>query len=354
MILQDKIPSVYHSIFPELLSIEFPEEKIATCNTCNLCRSTKSPYINTKCCTYHPQLANFLIGGVLTDDIEQLKLGRARIKAQIKARIGVTPYGIIPSVSYSIKKKEADSQEFWSRPRKLIESLLCPYYDKGNCTVWKYRENLCVTYFCSSIGGTDGKTFWNKLNKYLKMAETTLAQFAMLELGWPPAKIKTQSVTTADFNLENEGGIINEANYTTLWGKWAGSEEDFYKKCFAIIKNIDAHEFKRITGLSREILEAAIRDTQKSFEKNTLPNYLILHPNVVTENTKENYSRLVLGEVSAEVPTVILPFIRGFNGKRKTAEVFHIGYNVLFNMAELVDELREKNMLINISKLLQK
>ena len=73
-----------------------------------------------------------------------------------------------------------------------------------------------------------------------------------------------------------------------------------------------------------------------------------LSKRVFTENTKENYTRLVLGEVSAEVPTVILPFIRGFNGKRKTTDIFHIGYNVLYNMTELVDELREKNMLINI------
>ena len=141
---------------------------------------------------------------------------------------------------------------------------------------------------------------------------------------------------------------MNEEKYANLWGEWIGREEDFYKKCFTIIKNIDAQTFKLIAGVSREILEAAIRDTQKSFKKNTLPDYLIFNPNIVTENTKENYSRLVLDEVSAEVPTVILPFIRGFNGKRKISEVFHLGYNVLINMTELVDELREKHMLINI------
>ena len=348
MILQDKIPSIYHSIFPELLSIEFPEEEIATCNTCNLCRSIKSPYINTKCCTYHPHFANFLIGGVLTDDIENLALGRAIITGQIKARAGVTPYGIIPSVPYSIRQKEAEIQEFWSRPHELTESQLCPYYDNGNCTVWKYRENLCITFFCSSIGGNAGQTFWNKLNKYLKMAETSLAQYAMLELGWLPSKIKTEAVSTADFNLEDENGNVNEEKYANLWGEWIGREEDFYTKCFKIVKNIDNNTFKRITGVSREILEAAILDTQQSFMRNILPDYLILNPDIVTENTKENYTHLVLGKVSAEVPTVILPFIRGFNGKRKTADIFHVGYNVLFNMTELVNELREKHMLINV------
>ena len=68
MILQNKIPHLFHSIFPEVLDIEFPEEQIATCNSCTLCRSAESPYINTKCCTYQPTLVNFLLGGVFEDD----------------------------------------------------------------------------------------------------------------------------------------------------------------------------------------------------------------------------------------------------------------------------------------------
>ena len=91
MILRDKIPPIYHPLFPELLDLEFPEEKIATCVTCNLCRSDKSPYVNTKCCTYHPHLANYLIGGVFMDGEANLVLGKERIRNQIKNRAGVTP-----------------------------------------------------------------------------------------------------------------------------------------------------------------------------------------------------------------------------------------------------------------------
>ena len=346
MILQNKIPSIYHSIFPELLGIEFPEEKIATCDTCTLCRSPQSPYINTKCCTYQPTLVNFLLGGVFTDDDVSLTLGKERILNQIKARAGVTPYGIIPSLSYIEREKEANSIDFWLRPHKLVESIRCPYSHEGLCTVWKYRENLCVTFFCSSIGGVAGKTFWKKVNSYLKMAETSLAQYAMLQLGWPPDKIKTDAVTAVDFKFEEEDGIINDSKYAALWGDWIGREEEFYRSCFNIVKNIDAVTFKQITGQTREILEAAIRDTQKKFILSNLPVFLLLHPGIIADKSNEDHILLILGEITAKVPSALLPLIHSFNGKRQTVEVFQLGYNILFNMSDLVDELREKGMLI--------
>ena len=348
MDLHDKIPAIYHSIFPELLDIEFPEEKIATCATCTLCRSSQSPYIKTKCCAYHPHMANYLLGGVLCDDDIDLASGKERIRAQIVARAGVTPYGIIPSIPFQNRQKIVDSQEFWTRPHELMESQRCPYYDDGRCTVWKYRENLCVTYFCSSIGGTAGNTFWKKLNKYIKMAETSLSQYAMLQLGWPVASIKTGSLTTADFKLEDEDGNVDDTIYSNLWEKWEGKEEEFYRSCYTLIKTIDSATFKSITGISRQILDAAIRDTQQNFIQNIFPDYLLLHPDIVTEKINEGFTRLHAGDVFAEIPSVLFPVIRGFTGKRKTADVFHLGYNVLFSLDNIVVELMEKGMLINM------
>lgn len=346
MILKTYIPLIYRPIIPKLLEIEFPTEQIASCNTCTLCRSKQSPYISTKCCWYHPHLPNFLLGAILTDKEASFALGKNRLRAQIKAHAGVTPYSIIPPTNYFRLRKETEGQEYWSHSHKLIESLRCPYYENDSCTLYKYRENVCVTFYCSSIGGATGQAFWKNVKRYLKMAETTLAQYAMLQLGWSPAKIKTEAVTTTDFNLEDEQGNINEENYKKLWGDWAGREEEFYIKCFEIVSKVDAETFKRITGLKREILEAAILDTNNEFIKNVLPEKLILHPDVVSENGEEGFTSLRLGEVSARIPTVISPLICGFNGKRTTVEVFHLGYNVLYNMSEVVDELREKGMLI--------
>lgn len=346
MKFSSKLPPIYHPLFPELLDLEYPKEAVSTCDNCTLCRSKQSPYVNVKCCSYHPHLANYLIGGILCDNDVFLLGGKNRILGQIKNRIGVTPYGIIPGEKYFERNIELKSQKFWEKPKELLEVQLCPYYDKGSCTVWKYRENLCVTYFCSSIGGNSGKSFWKKINQYLKMAETDLAQYAMLQLGWPPEKIKTHAVTTSDFKLEDEDGKIIEENYAKLWGDWAGREAEFYQKCYEIVSNVNADTFKRITGVKREILEAAIWETNREFLENVLPERMILNPQVEVKNWEEGHLKLSLGEVSAKIPALILPLIRAFNGKRETPEVFHLGYNVIYNMSEVVDELREKGILV--------
>jgi hypothetical protein len=346
LILKNKIIPIYHLFLENIIEIEVPEEKIATCSSCTLCRSEQSPYIDTKCCSYYPQLPNFLIGGLLHDNDESLSIGQNKIKLIIQQQKGISPYGLLKPLPYLNTDEKLNSSEFWRRPKELLNAQLCPFYFFGNCSVWKYRENLCMTHFCSSVGGDVGKVFWHKVNQYLKMIETSLAQYAMLQLGWPPAKIKTEKVTTLNFNLEDEEGNINQENYKKLWGNWAGREEEFYLKCYEIVSKLDATTFKRITGLKREILEAAILDTQKDFLKSILPDILILNPEVISETEQEGFTVLICGEVSAKIPALILPLIRAFNGKRTTVEVFQLGFNVLYNMEEIVDELREKNILI--------
>jgi hypothetical protein len=346
MDLRKKIPPIYHSMFPELLDIEVPEEKIATCANCTLCRSHLSPYVNTKCCAYHPHMPNYLLGGVLRDEDPYLAVGKERIVEQIVAKVGVTPYGIIPPLAYQNRQKLVHSHEFWSRPHELLDQQRCPYYDSGNCTVWKYRENLCVTYFCSSLGGASGTRFWRKLNKYIKMAETKLSQYAMLQLGWPVTAIKTDAVSTKDFLLEDENGVVDHFKYSSLWGEWEGKEKEFYLNCYNIVKDTDAATFRTITGLSREILDAAIRIEQHNFSDHVYPDVLLLHPEIVIERKDTGYTTLALGSNVVEVASVLLPIVRGFNGKRTTVEVFHLGYNVLVSIDNLVIDLLAKGMLL--------
>ena len=346
MILEDTLPSIYHSIIPSLLDIEYPAETIATCNTCTYCRHSQSPYIGTKCCWFYPKLPNFIIGAILANEHEGLALGSRLVRAQIKARAGILPYGTVPPLFHYRLRKKIVVQDTRLRSAKSIESLRCPYHDQGNCSIWEYRNSTCATYFCTSIGGKSGLRFWEKIKQYLKTTETSLAQYAMLQMGWSLANIKTDKVTTSDFNLEDEQGIINEENYKKLWGAWAGREEEFYIKCYQIVSKVDSKTFKRITGLKREILEVAIRNTQKDFLKNVLPEKLILNPEAILEKVEEGFIRLTLGEVSAKISPLIEPLINAFNGKRTTVEVFQKGYDVLYDITELVDELRDKGILI--------
>ena len=182
------------------------------------------------------------------------------------------------------------------------------------------------------------------------MAETSLSQYAMLQSGWSPTSIKIGPVSTADFNLDDENGKVDDVKYSKLWGKWEGREEEFYRNCYAIVEATDAATFKSITGLSREILDAAIRDTQQNFNQHILPDYLLLHPDIAVDKINEGLICLKLGDISAEIPSVLYPIVRGFNGNRTTVEVFHLGYNVLISLNHVVDDLLQKGLLITIEK----
>lgn len=346
MFLKDKIIPVYQSIFEPLLMTELPDEVIATCDSCTQCRSVESPYINTKCCSYHPHLANYLVGGILQDSTESMETGRAKVQEQLKNRFGVTPYGIIPPYPFFLRIKEFKSHEFWSRPKELNEAQLCPYYSIGYCSIWPYRENLCSTYFCSSIGGKYGKKFWDMFNQYIKMTETTLSQYALFQMDWPPDKIKTEPVTTIDFNFEDENGNLNEEHYRKLWGEWVDREEDFFINCYEKVKDLDIKTFYKLTGLKREILEAALNKLRPKFFENVLPEYMQFNRSVILEDMGNGKIKLILGNVSTIVPAVIMPLVRSFNNKRSTLEAFQLGYDVLYNLSELVDDLREKGMLV--------
>lgn len=296
----------------------------------------------------HPRLANYLLGGILADQTGDMAVGQARIRAQIAAKTGVTPYGVIPSLVYQEKEKEykAHKTEFFKGVRALHEAVLCPYYDAGNCSIWKFRENLCVTHFCSSIGGSKGQMFWKKLNDYLIVVEKALSKYTLLQLGWPVEAIDTHATQSKQLNLEDSAGKIDEKKYQELWRDWAGREEALYLACYDIVQGLSLETFQPLLGQDGTILEAAIQTTAQSFQEATIPGHLQLHPDVVMKaSAQSGYQLLQLGDQQAEVPLVLLPLITAFNGQRSTFEVFDLGYRILYNMSELIEELRSKGIL---------
>lgn len=346
MHLKEKINPLYHSFLKSLVELEIPDEQIATCKSCPICGSELSPYLNLKCCDYYPYLPNYLVGAILSAKSDSLTTGRVRLKEEMDKRIGVTPYGIFPSITYMKRAKEVESFDFWQRPREMLEAQICPYYMEGFCTIWDFRESMCITHFCSSVGGDKGVLFWLKLRELLLMIEITLSQYALLKLGWPVSKIMTKTLTSRDFNLEDGNGKLNEQNYKDLWGEWVNNKEELYIRCTEIIKNLDEPEFKKLTGVKGEILGAAVRETREEFINNAIPDRMILRPDVKTESIGEGKVRLSIGSSSVEVPAVILPLINGFKGKHSTVEIFHKGFKVLYNMGTVVDELRKKGILV--------
>src|SRR5258706_14695042 len=96
------LPAVHASWLAHLLTEPPPEETEATCDRCVMCHPkdatvrSEIAYFDdsSKCCTYQPQLANFLVGAMLEDDSAEFAAGRASIERRIDEREGVTPLGL--------------------------------------------------------------------------------------------------------------------------------------------------------------------------------------------------------------------------------------------------------------------
>src|SRR5262245_42546607 len=84
---QVSLPSLYARWIADLLAAPIPEETIATCDNCVMCKpDAVTPLVfrpEVKCCTYLPQLPNFIVGRILTDDRPSNSDGRATVVERI-------------------------------------------------------------------------------------------------------------------------------------------------------------------------------------------------------------------------------------------------------------------------------
>jgi hypothetical protein len=187
---------------------------------------------STKCCTFHPQIPNYLVGALLADDDPALAVGKERMRARIATRSRVTPRWVAPSRRERAIYRAARHEAFGRS-----ESLLCPYFDAGACTVWPYRESNCSTFFCKHESGEDGRQVWRTLRGYLDSLEKVLSQNVATAID--PALVEPSSQMTLD-DLEQRPPS-NEV-YASWWQGWVGREEEFYRACAARVAELSASD----------------------------------------------------------------------------------------------------------------
>jgi Fe-S-cluster containining protein len=257
--LRDALPAIYQKLLPAFFDQPAPEEPKATCSSCTMC-PPKEPVAgviyfrpDTKCCTYQPHLPSYLVGEALASEEPALAEGRARLRAHIQTRIGVTPRWLRPSRKYDVLFRAARDEGFGRSDR-----LLCPYYEKsqGNCTIWRHREAACSTFFCKYGAGADGQTFWRAVRGYLVRVERALSAWAANEIA-PLQREPDASMTVAEL----EDRAPSDADYEAIWGGFAGREEELYRKAHTLVGGLSPAEVARICDASDELakLEAAHR-----------------------------------------------------------------------------------------------
>jgi len=235
------LPSLYARWMPQLLGGPIPRERQASCADCAMCRGNADEVAGatffdprTKCCTYVPDVPNFLAGAILLDADPDLAQGRSTVVHRIAQRVSVTPWGMDQSTAFKLLYGH---ETFGRSP-----GIRCPHYvaDSGACGIWRHRPGVCATWFCKHERGEVGFEFWRRLARLLRVVETELAVWCTTQLLADSADLAAylfdppRPLRPADL-----GGPVDEIEYRRLWGRWMGREAEFYAQCAALIHALD-------------------------------------------------------------------------------------------------------------------
>jgi hypothetical protein len=292
--LFDSLPALYRGLLPDFFERPQPAETKATCAACAMSDAAGDRPVapvdgvrrlfraDTKCCTFHPRLPNYLVGALLAGQEPELAEGRRRARERLASRVGVTPQWLLPPAKYSLLYQHGH------RGFGRAESLVCPYFDRagGGCTVWAYREAVCSTYFCKYVAGADGLAFWTSLKTYLTIVELQLTRYALhaLHPEYLFAGRDRPDPNGGPLSAEDlDGAPPPEAAYRALWGPWRGREEDFYLAAHDAVRALSRADFDRIMGLDGEIAVAVLERRRSTATAPRPPERLRFNPDATVK-----------------------------------------------------------------------
>jgi hypothetical protein len=222
----------------------------------------------TKCCTYQPELPNFLVGATLSD---KGTLARDSVIARIESRIGVTPLGVgVPPLYSAMYARAAPASGFGH-----ARALRCPHHlDDGRCGIWLHRNAICATWYCKHVRGTTSVRFWRDgIEGLLRAVEESLARHCLAELGLATDAVlailpKRKHAGSRD---ETPADRVEPATYGRVWGTWAGREQELYKTCARVVEPLTWSEVLAISGPTVRLLAGATRELHRAVLDRSLP-----------------------------------------------------------------------------------
>jgi len=277
------LPPLYAAWMDEVLSGPIPSETDATCDNCAMLpddaeQTDSNQYFNpqTKCCTYLPELHNFLAGRILADEDTAFAKGRATVEARLKAGIGITPLGIGSTPLYSLLYHNTSG--VFGR----AGSMRCPHYmeeEGGRCGVWKNRESICATWFCKHTRGAMGKNFWMKVLQLLSYIEKNISLWCVIQLDLGADALQTllHLFNRPDAGKPDAKEIdrkTDEQLHRIRWGKWYGRETEFYKECALLVNDLKWSDIENICGPELQIHTRLLQETYQKLVSEELPQRL--------------------------------------------------------------------------------
>ncbi|MBX2986432.1 MAG: hypothetical protein KF802_00915 [Bdellovibrionaceae bacterium] len=263
MKLKYQLPPTYRSWFPAELWELDPVETKATCDDCAMApgkhRRAESYRADLKCCTFHPWLPNFAVGALLEEDGE----GARRLREKIRRRQYALPTGVLPPVRYQIEFNRRRPGDFGNR-----EDWLCPYYEKSTrrCTVWRHRGSVCSSFYCFSDEGKKGLKFWRSLENFLGYLEMAMMEEALVRLDFSPRQVSDLlGLMNREDGTQREkrSWSLPEKEARRLWNGYYDEQEDFYRRCFRLVRDFSRREIEEALGeAGTRLRETALVDSR--------------------------------------------------------------------------------------------
>ncbi len=327
----DDLPPLYARWMRDQVGGDLPRETVATCATCVMVSTDETARSSathfdavTRCCTFLPQLHNFLVGQLLADD-DTDPIGRASVVDRMRAGVEVTPLGLGRSRAFLLVYDDGGDLVF-GRAR----GLRCPHHlADGRCGVWRHRESTCATWFCKHGRGQTGAETWKSVHHVLRLAERDLSWWCVRELGFDgealrqlvarhQAPPRRKQVTSAE--LDGADDTTSE-RYRAVWGTWAGREPEFYRACAEKVASLAWPDVLALGSPELRANADVLTSLAVAARSDELPSRLGLGPMTVTA---VHDAQVVLttyrGYDPITIPMALFEVLDAFDG-RPTADV---------------------------------
>ncbi len=287
------LPPLHNAWLHTLTGIQDPgSEPKSTCGDCVMCAGVErsgthirfSP--DVKCCSYVPNLANFLAGRSL------LGPGRESVRARIARRAGVTPFGL--GLSHGDIRRLVESGSQFGRAAEVV----CPHFvaETQGCAIWQTRNAVCSTWFCKHERGAVGLRFWHAVRDLLSAVEERLSLRCVTGGGLADdqaaAVVAHRRAVREIITVANSGRPLPELSgedesagwYERMWGEWAGREEDWFVHCAESVGAIDDDELVSSLDDLRELVDA-VDERWHALTVDDLPEALTFAPGAGSQAT---------------------------------------------------------------------
>lgn len=292
------LPPLYTPWVRDALGALPPIEQTATCQSCAMlppdgtdpaeARSSLFFDPRSKCCTYIPELPNFLIGRILLDTSPEASAGRESVLARVRAGLQLTPLGLDKPPQFAILYN-AGVTELFGR----AVDLRCPHYlaDSGGCGIWRHRMSTCCTWFCKYDRGDKSRLAWGSVRQLLRVVERVVAVHCVRTLapGSRALHRAMQESPTREPRLRASdlGAPLDRQDLHQIWGRYAGREEEFFEACGRIASELTWTDLRTLGGVELDLAVDVARNDQAVAQSTSIPKAVRLGAFSVGASTAE-------------------------------------------------------------------